>query len=62
MELVREHDIKFDDFKKYLFHEEKSLPEGYVGNLGYPYIATKDKGSKIINRMIDRMINECCDF
>ena len=62
MESVREHDILFDDFKKYLFHEETDLPEGYVGNLGYPSLATKDKGSKIINRMIDRMTNECYDF
>jgi len=62
MELVREHDIPYDDFKKYLFHKESNLPEGYVGNLGYPSYATKDKGSIIINRMIDGMINECYDF
>jgi len=62
MDQVREHDIQFDDFKKYLFHEESSLPEGYVGNLGYPSCATRDKGRKIINRMIDRMVNECSDF
>ena len=31
MDLVREHDIRFDDFRKYLFHEESNLPEGYVG-------------------------------
>lgn len=62
MDLVREHDIRFDDFRKYLFHEESNLPEGYVGSLGYPSFATEDKGSKIINRIIDRMINECYDF
>lgn len=62
MELVREHDIQFDDFKKYLFHEVNNLPEGYVGNLGYPSFATKEKGSKIISRMIDSMLNECYDF
>jgi creatinine amidohydrolase len=59
---VREHDIQFDDFRKYLFHEEIDMPEGYVGNLGYPSCAAKDKGRKIIDRMIDRMIDECCDF
>lgn len=62
MESVREHDIPFEDFKKYLFHEESSLPEGYVGNLGYPFYATKVKGRIIISRMIDRMVNECYDF
>jgi len=62
MESVREHDIPFDDFKKYLFHEESNLPEGYVGSLGYPSFATKEKRISIINRMADRMINECCDF
>jgi creatinine amidohydrolase len=62
MESVREHDIKFDDFEKYLLHEVNDLPEGYVGNLGYPSFATKEKGSKIISRMIDSMINECYDF
>lgn len=62
MELVREHDIPFNDFKKYLFHEESNVPEGYVGNLGYPSCASGDKGSEIINRMTDKMLNECCDF
>ena len=62
MESVREHDIQFDDFRKYLFHEDSSLPEGYVGNLGYPSYATKEKGCEIINRMMGRMIYECCDF
>ncbi|HOB19768.1 MAG TPA: creatininase family protein [Candidatus Atribacteria bacterium] len=62
MESVREHDIPFDDFRKYLFHEAGDLPEGYVGSLGYPSFATKDKGSRIIARMIDRMIDECYDF
>ena len=62
MESVREHDIPFDDFRKYLFHEDSNLPEGYVGSLGYPSFASKDKGSRIIKRMIDRMISECHDF
>jgi len=62
MESVREHDIPFEAFRKYLFHEDSSLPEGYVGSLGYPSFASKDKGSIILDRMIDRMINDCCDF
>ena len=41
MESVREHDIKFDDFEKYLLHEVNDLPEGYVGNLGYPSLQQK---------------------
>ncbi|HEY8348870.1 MAG TPA: hypothetical protein VIM13_03445 [Clostridia bacterium] len=39
-----------------------SLPEGYVGNLGYPSYATKEKGNIFVDRMIDRMINDCSDF
>ena len=62
MESIREHDIQFDDFKKYLYHKENNLPPGYVGNLGYPSVATKNKGEIITNRMIDSTINECCDF
>ena len=62
MESVREHDIQFDDFKKYLFHEESDLPHGYVGNLGYPSAATQNKGKIIANRMIDNAISECYDF
>jgi len=62
MELIREHDIKFDDFKKYLFHEERNLPQGYVGNLGYPSVATEEKGGNILNRMINKAVNECLDF
>jgi len=62
MEAIREHDIPFEDFRKYLFHEDSSLPEGYAGNLGYPSYATKEKGNIFVNRMIDRMINDCSDF
>jgi creatinine amidohydrolase len=62
MESVREHDIQFEDFKKYLLHEESNLPDGYVGNLGYPSYAAKEKGRIIIDRMLDRMIAECSDF
>lgn len=62
MKSVREHDIPFDSFRKYLFHEESNMPEDYVGSLGYPSFATKEKGSVFIHRMIERMIHECCDF
>jgi len=62
MESVQEHDIPFDDFRKYLYHEDSNLPEGYVGSLGYPSFAEKDKGSRILSRMIDRMLSECRDF
>lgn len=62
MKSVREHDIQPDDFKEYLFHKESNIPQGYVGCLGYPSVATKDKGNRIINRMLDSTINACYDF
>ena len=46
MELVREHDIPFNDFKKYLFHEESNVPEGYVGN-SISFLRVRDKGRNI---------------
>jgi len=45
-----------------LFHEDKSLPEGYVGNLGYPSHGTNNKGYLIVKRMTDKVLDECSDF
>ncbi len=51
MDKVKEHDILFPDFKDYLYHKKEGQPNGYVGNLGYPSYATKEKGEEIIKRM-----------
>jgi len=62
MQSVREHDIQPADFKEYLYHQKSNLPPDYVGNLGYPSAATKEKGNRITNRMLDSTINACYDF
>lgn len=55
---IMEHDIEFNDFRAYLFHENTNQPDGYNGCLGYPKSATAEKGKKLVNRMKDRTINE----
>lgn len=62
MDKIKEHDIEYEQFKKYLFHENAETPEGYVGCLGYPSAATAQKGKKIVERMIDYMYNVCADM
>jgi creatinine amidohydrolase len=56
--LIEEKDIDFEDFKKYLFHENCEKPDGYIGCLGYPKSATKEKGKILVEKIIERTINE----
>jgi len=62
MDVIREFDINFEEFKNYLFHKDNSMPQGYVGNLGYPSAASKEKGEIIVKRMIRKALNECNNF
>jgi creatinine amidohydrolase len=59
---IQEFDIDSNNFKKYLFHEDKGMPKGYVGSLGFPSFGTKEKGICIVNSMIDKTINEGVEF
>ena len=59
---IQEHDIPYEQFKEYLFHEKVNKPEGYVGCLGYPSAATAEKGKIIVDRMVNRMLKECTDI
>ncbi|HWT73351.1 MAG TPA: creatininase family protein [Mobilitalea sp.] len=56
--LMEEKDIVFENFRKYLFHENCGEPDGYIGCLGYPKSATAEKGRLLVSKMIERTINE----
>ena len=56
--LIEEQDIVFEDFRQYLFHEKCEKPDGYIGCLGYPKTATKEKGKILVEKMIERTIKE----
>lgn len=58
MSAIEEHDIVFEDFKDYLFHERKDLPKGYIGCLGYPKAATAKKGEILVKRILDYTLKE----
>lgn len=62
MDKIKEHDIVYEQFKEYLFHQKVEKPEGYVGCLGYPSVATAKKGKIIVERMLNRMFDECADM
>lgn len=62
MEKIKECDIEYSDFEPYLFHKIEAQPTGYVGNLGYPSFASKEKGETILTRMKDYMLNEYGEF
>ena len=56
--IMEERDIEFKDFREYLFHENCSKPDGYIGCLGYPKSATAEKGRILVAKMVERTINE----
>jgi creatinine amidohydrolase len=56
--MIEEKDIVFEDFREYLYHENCGIPDGYIGCLGYPKSATAEKGKVLVEKMIDRTINE----
>lgn len=59
---IYEHDIPYEIFKDYLSHEIVTKPENYVGSLGYPSFASKEKGQEIVTRIVERMLSECNNF
>lgn len=48
---IEEHDIPIKKFIGYLHHEKSDRIENYVGCLGFPSYATKEKGEKIVRRI-----------
>lgn len=60
--VICNQDIPFELFNEYLFHEKTTKPENYIGSLGYPSYASKEKGVKIVTRMVDKMISETKNF
>lgn len=58
MKRAREHDIPYSIFEDYLFHRNSSVPEGYVGNLGFPLSASAEKGKILVERMVAKMMED----
>jgi len=58
MDQIKECDIPFEQFREYLFHENTNQPENYVGCLGFPSYATREKGKEIVKRMVDQMMTD----
>lgn len=56
--LIEEQDIVYEDYREYLFHEKCEKPDGYIGCLGYPKSATKEKGKILVEKIIERTIKE----
>lgn len=52
MSVAKDFDVPIDDFMPYLEHKKDEFIEGYVGNVGYPTYATKEKGKLIYERMM----------
>jgi creatinine amidohydrolase len=55
---IEEYDIPIDKFIAYLRHERDDKIENYVGCLGFPSKATKEKGKIIVNRMKDLLLKQ----
>jgi creatinine amidohydrolase len=55
---IVDYDIPIDKFMAYLRHERDDKIENYVGCLGFPSKATKEKGEIIVNRMKDLLLKQ----
>lgn len=56
--MIRESDIPFAEFRQYLYHENETPPERYLGCLGYPKSASAEKGRIIVERMKAKMTED----
>ena len=57
MSIAMDFDIPIDNFMPYLEHKKDKPIEGYVGNVGYSTLATKEKGKIIYERMLENLEN-----
>lgn len=55
---IKDQDIPFCDFRKYLYHAQSNPPAHYNGSLGYPSLATTEKGKQIVERAIQLMMEQ----
>lgn len=55
---IEEYDIPIEKFITYLQHERNDKIENYVGCLGFPSNATKEKGEIIVSRMKDLILKQ----
>lgn len=57
MSVAKDFDISIETFMPYLEHEKDNQIDGYLGNIGYPTLATKEKGKIIYERMMENLEN-----
>lgn len=57
MNVVKDFDISMDKFMPYLEHKIDTQIDGYIGNVGYSTLATKEKGKIIYERMMQNLEN-----
>ncbi|MBR3696945.1 MAG: creatininase family protein [Clostridia bacterium] len=57
MSVARDFDISIDIFMPYLEHKKTEVIDGYIGNVGYSTLATREKGKAIYERMLKNLEN-----
>ena len=57
MKAAKDCDIPLDEFMPYLEHKIDTPIDGYIGNVGYSTLATKEKGKLIYERMFKNLEN-----
>lgn len=55
MDVAKDFDISMDIFMPYLEHKTDTPIDGYIGNVGYSTLATKEKGKIIYERMMENL-------
>lgn len=55
---IEEYDIPIENFIPYLQHERDDRIENYVGCLGFPSKATKEKGETLVGRMRNLLLKQ----
>lgn len=57
MNVAKDFDISMDIFMPYLEHKVDEPIDGYIGNVGYSTLATREKGKIIYERMMIKLEN-----
>ena len=58
---IEEYDIPIEKFMPYLMHNKDDRIENYVGCLGFPSSATREKGKIIVERMKELVVKQYDD-
>ena len=55
MKVAKDFEVPIEEFMPFLEHSKKDGIDGYIGNIGHPTYASREKGKIIYERMISKL-------